>query len=116
VEKKKNNLTIETPWGKAVSATGMETIALGFTQDLEKIRRSIAKINTELKDGRNSKSLEKFQPTLDSLTKKVEDLEKETLTRIKALEKSQEKSTAELREFMDLTRKTLRLFKEKLEI
>ncbi|MFW9917812.1 MAG: hypothetical protein ACFFGZ_19585 [Candidatus Thorarchaeota archaeon] len=116
MEKKKNNLTIETPWGKAVSAAGMETIARGFSQDLEKIRRSIAQINSELKDGRDSKSLEKLQPALDSLTKKIENLEKETLTRIEALEKSQEKSTAEMREFMDLTRKTLRLFKEKLEI
>ncbi|MFX0113275.1 MAG: hypothetical protein ACFFB3_01880 [Candidatus Hodarchaeota archaeon] len=116
MEKKKNELIVETPWGKVVSASGMETIAQGFSQDLEKIRKAIAKINAQLKDGENSKGIEDLKPTLDSLNERIEKLEKETLGRIKTVEETHEKTQTELRESMELTRKTLRLFKERLEI
>ncbi|MHA2232999.1 MAG: hypothetical protein ACXAB4_10945, partial [Candidatus Hodarchaeales archaeon] len=69
-----------------------------------------------LKNGQNSKSLEDIQPALDALTKRVEHLEEETLAKIQGLESSHEKMQTELREFMELTRKTLRLFKQKLNI
>jgi predicted nucleic acid-binding Zn-ribbon protein len=116
VEKKKNELTVETPWGKVVSASGMETIARGFSQDLEKIQKAITKINMQLKDGGSSKGIDDLKPTLDSLAERVENLEKETLSRIKTVEEAHEKTRTELREFMELTRKTLRLFKERLDI
>lgn len=116
MEKKKSDLLVETPWGKVVSASGMETIARGFSKDLEKVHRAISKMKSQLKNDQNSKSLEDIQTALGALAKRVEHLEEETFAKIQGLESSHEKIQTELREFMDLTRKTFRLFKQKLNI
>ena len=114
--KQDKDLMVETPWGKVILAPGFETILRGFSSDLEKIRQAIKKINSRLDKTTAFENLEELQVSLESLGKRMNYVENDTLSRIKAVEESLQKTQTELRDFMDLTRNTLRLFKKKLDI
>lgn len=103
-EEIESELTVDTPWGRLVTVKGLKHLFNGFTNDLDKINRSLRNIETRLAE---------LESTLPS---------KNTISRIQALEgsfKSFEDEIQQFREnqtkFASHMKKTLELFYSRLE-
>ena len=98
-----DELIAETPWGKLITAKGLEILLTGFNNDLERLNKSISQIKTRLDE-------------IEALK-----LNKNVNSRIQALEgslKSLEDDIHEFREnqthFAAHMKKTLELFYTRL--
>ncbi len=116
MEKNKKEIIVETPWGKVISASGIESIFLGVSKDLEKLQSAISKINTQIETPQKNNGLLRIQEDIVSIKEKLLFLENEAIEKIQRMENNLEKTQNELKDFMELTRKTLRLFKDRLGV
>lgn len=97
-------LTVDTPWGKLITANGLKYLLTGFENDLNRLRTILARIETRLTDIENIHS------------------DKNVKSRIQAIEgslKSLEDDIQEFRQnqtrFASHIKKTLQIFYSKLD-
>jgi hypothetical protein len=97
-------LVIDTPWGKLVTSKGLEYLLKGFENDLERLGKSLARIETRIAEIEGTQSNDNVKSRIQAIEGSLKSLEDE-------IQKFQENQTA----FAAHMKKTLQIFYSKLE-
>jgi len=97
-------LVVDTPWGKLVTSRGLKYLLTGFQQDLERLGKSLARIETRITEIESTQSTENVKSRIQAIEGSLKSLEDE-------IQKFRENQTA----FAAHMKKTLQIFYSKLE-
>ncbi|MFX0014146.1 MAG: hypothetical protein ACFFB2_06625 [Promethearchaeota archaeon] len=95
---------VDTPWGKLITSKGLRILLTGFENDLEKIGKSISRIETRLNEIEGTQSNENLKSRIQAIEGSLKSLEDE-------IQQFRDKQTA----FAAHMKKTLQLFYSKLD-
>ena len=95
---------VETPWGKLVTAKGLNILLSSFSNDINRLNNAFAQLETKLNELENSLSSAKSN-TKDALLNST----------VVSVEKEIEQLKMEQSRFAEHMKKTLELFYSKLE-
>lgn len=97
-------LVVDTPWGKLVTSRGLKHLLTGFQQDLERLGKSLTRIETRITEIESTQSNENVKSRIQAIEGSLKSLEDE-------IQKFRENQTA----FAAHMKKTLQIFYSKLE-
>ena len=100
----KEEHVVETPWGKLVTAKGLNILLSSFTNDINRLHNAFTQLDTRLNELENSLSNAKSN-TIDSLFNST----------VVSVEKEIQQLKMEQSRFAEHMKKTLELFYSKLE-
>ena len=69
-------LVVDTPWGKLVTSKGLRILLKGFENDLERLRKSLTRIETriaEIERTRSNKTVKSRIQAIEGSLKSLED-------------------------------------------
>ena len=97
-------LVVDTPWGKLVTSKGLKYLLTGFEQDLERLGKSLIRIETRIAEIEGAQSFDNVKSRLQAIEGSLKSLEDD-------IQKFRENQTA----FAAHMKKTLQIFYSKLD-
>ena len=97
-------LVVDTPWGKLVTSKGLKLLLKGFENDLERLGKSLARIEARIMEIESTQSNDTVKSRIQAIEGSLKPLEDE-------IQKFRENQTA----FAAHMKKTLQIFYSKLE-
>jgi len=97
-------LVVDTPWGKLITSKGLKILLTGFENDLEKIGKNLARIETRLAEIEGTHSNKTVKSRIQAVEGSLKSLEDD-------IQEFRKKQTA----FAAHIKKTLQIFYSKLD-
>ncbi len=97
-------LVVDTPWGKLVTSKGLKYLLTGFEQDLERLGKVLARIETRLTEIESTQSNENVKSRIQVIEGSLKSLEDD-------IHQFRENQTS----FAAHMKKTLQIFYSKLD-
>ncbi|MFX0122780.1 MAG: hypothetical protein ACFFAE_04025 [Candidatus Hodarchaeota archaeon] len=97
-------LVVDTPWGKLVTSRGLKYLLKGFEQDLERLGKALARIETRLAELEGTQSNKNVKSRIQAIEGSLKSLEDD-------IQQFRENQTA----FAAHMKKTLQIFYSKLD-
>jgi hypothetical protein len=97
-------LVVDTPWGKLITSKGLKYLLEGFENDLERLRKSLARIETRITEFESTQSDDNVKSRIQAIEGSLKSLEDE-------IQNFRENQTA----FAAHMKKTLQIFYSKLD-
>lgn len=97
-------LVVDTPWGKLITSKGLTILLTGFENDLEKLRRTLARIETRLTEIESTQSNKNVKSRIQAIEGSLKSLEDD-------IQQFRENQT----DFASHMKKTLQLFYSRLD-
>lgn len=97
-------LVVDTPWGKLVTSKGLKYLLTGFNQDLDRLGKSLARIETRITEIESTQSNKNVKSRIQAIEGSLKSLEDD-------IQQFRENQTA----FASHMKKTLQIFYSKID-